>query len=206
MTDTAPAAKMAAVHPLDHRLWIFDLDGTLTRSAHDFDAIRAALGLRPVEPILEQLAELPTERAEALRAQLYDIELEIADRAEPQPGAEALLTALSERHTWTGIVTRNRRDLAVRTLKAAGLWSFFARGTIHGRDTAEPKPNPDALYQLMHRYESAGADTVMVGDYLFDLQAGRAVGATTVHLDVTGAFPWPELADHRITGLDQLLG
>ena len=38
------------------RVWIFDLDGTLTLPAHDFDRIRAELGLRPVWPILEQLA------------------------------------------------------------------------------------------------------------------------------------------------------
>ena len=35
--------------------WIFDLDGTLTVAAHDFDAIRAELGLPQGRPILEAL-------------------------------------------------------------------------------------------------------------------------------------------------------
>ena len=45
----------------------------------------------------------------------------------------------------------------------------------------------------------------MVGDYVFDLMAGRNAGTATVHLDVTGAFPWPEQADVRVSSLEELL-
>ena len=51
-------------HP---RAVIFDLDGTLADSEHDFDAMRAEIGLRPGIPILEQLAECD----DALRAVSY---------------------------------------------------------------------------------------------------------------------------------------
>jgi phosphoglycolate phosphatase-like HAD superfamily hydrolase len=45
----------------------------------------------------------------------------------------------------------------------------------------------------------------MVGDYQYDLQAGRSAGALTVHVDVTGSFRWPELADVSIESLDELI-
>ena len=42
--------------PLSTRTaWIFDMDGTLTESLHDFPAISRALGLPPNEPILDSV-------------------------------------------------------------------------------------------------------------------------------------------------------
>jgi hypothetical protein len=54
--------------------WIFDMDGTLTISIHDFDGIKRILGL-PIDslsgrlrqrPILEALNDLPTTQAAQL--------------------------------------------------------------------------------------------------------------------------------------------
>ena len=50
--------------------WVFDMDGTLTVAAHDFDAIRRELGVPAGKPLLETLATpvsythltLPTKR------------------------------------------------------------------------------------------------------------------------------------------------
>jgi phosphoglycolate phosphatase-like HAD superfamily hydrolase len=44
----------------------------------------------------------------------------------------------------------------------------------------------------------------MVGDYLFDLQAGRAAGTATIYLDPTGRFPYAEHADLRARSLKEL--
>jgi phosphoglycolate phosphatase-like HAD superfamily hydrolase len=44
----------------------------------------------------------------------------------------------------------------------------------------------------------------MVGDYQYDLQAGRSAGALTVHVDVTRGFRWPELADLSVGTLGEL--
>ena len=49
---------------LKHRRhWIFDMDGTLTVSAHDFEHIRRELGLAPQAPILEALHAMPQTEA-----------------------------------------------------------------------------------------------------------------------------------------------
>ena len=58
--------------------WVFDMDGTLTIAQHDFDAIRAELGLPEGLPILESLEKLPSAEAKVLHSQLNEIELEIA--------------------------------------------------------------------------------------------------------------------------------
>jgi phosphoglycolate phosphatase-like HAD superfamily hydrolase len=44
----------------------------------------------------------------------------------------------------------------------------------------------------------------MVGDYVFDLLAGRNAGTATVHLDVTGTFEWPEHTDFCVRELAEL--
>jgi phosphoglycolate phosphatase-like HAD superfamily hydrolase len=44
----------------------------------------------------------------------------------------------------------------------------------------------------------------MVGDYLFDLEAGKNAGVATVHLDVDGEFLWPEYSDYTVTSLKPL--
>jgi phosphoglycolate phosphatase-like HAD superfamily hydrolase len=44
----------------------------------------------------------------------------------------------------------------------------------------------------------------MVGDYQYDLQAGRSAGSLTVHVDVSGGFRWPELADVSVVTLEDL--
>ena len=45
----------------------------------------------------------------------------------------------------------------------------------------------------------------MVGDYLFDLEAGRRAGVATVHLDVNGDGQWADQADFRVQNLSELL-
>ena len=45
-------------------------------------------------------------------------------------------------------------------------------------------------------------DAVMVGDYLFDLEAGRSAGTATVLVDSDGTRPWHHLADRVVQSLD----
>lgn len=193
------------LHPLDRPHWIFDMDGTLTRAVHDFDAIRAELGLPRGRLILEALAEKPEPERAALLERLDAIELRLARRAEPQPGAGALLRTLVGRGARLGILTRNSRRNAHETLRAAGLSGFFAADDVLGRDEAPPKPSPAGVLALVRRFGGDASTAVMVGDYRLDLLSGRSAGAMTVYLDPSGHFEFAELADHRIRRLDDLL-
>lgn len=185
--------------------WIFDLDGTLTLAIHDFDAIRAELGVPQGQLILEALAARPDDERARLESQLEAIELRLARRAAPQPGADALLEALLARGARLGILTRNSRRNAFETLRAAGLQHFFDDDCVLGREQAPPKPSPAGAQRLLEGWKAAAGSAVMVGDYAFDLVCGRAAGATTVYLDPSGRFDFADLADHRIRRLDDLL-
>jgi HAD superfamily hydrolase (TIGR01509 family) len=191
--------------PLRQRdLWIFDLDGTLTVAAHDFVAIRAELGLPPDEPILEALGRIPAAQAAALLRRLDEIELAIARSARAADGAHTLLAALCESGARVGILTRNSERNARATLAACGLDAFFAAGSIVDRDAAAPKPSPAGVMRLLGGWRGTPERSVVVGDYLFDLQAGREAGALTVHVDPSGRFGWSEYADLEVRSLTEL--
>ena len=184
--------------------WIFDMDGTLTLAVHDFPAIARALGLPDDEPILESLAALPPQRRLPLYRRLDDIELELAEQARMAVGAEDLLCDLAGRGHRLGILTRNARSVALRTLAVCGLADYFPPERVLGREQALPKPAPDGIHRLLALCSATPASSVMVGDFLFDLQAGRAAGVATVYVDGSGRFPWRAHADVSVISLKHL--
>ncbi len=180
------------------------MDGTLTNAIHDFDAIRAQLGLPAGLPILESIARLPTDEAADISAKLDALELEIAAQATQQPGAEALLQQLAGCGHQLGILTRNGKAIAHATLAACGLEHYFAADDVISRDCCAPKPEPAGVELLLERWNANAEKTVMVGDYLFDLQAGASAGTHTVHLSVDGQFHWPDITSAGVTSLTEL--
>jgi HAD superfamily hydrolase (TIGR01509 family) len=184
--------------------WIFDMDGTLTISIHDFDGIKRILGLPIDRPILEALNDLPAAQAAKLHQQLDALELDIAHRATAQVGARELLTKLRARGARIGILTRNSKPNAQATLSACGLAEFFPAKVILSRHCCPPKPSPDGIWQLLSGWSASPDRSVMVGDYVFDLEAGRRAGSATVYLDPTGEFPWQDRADLPITTLAEI--
>ncbi|PMY39447.1 HAD family hydrolase [Pseudomonas sp. GW456-L14] len=176
------------------RHWVFDMDGTLTVAVHDFAAIREALGIPPEHDILTHLAALPAAEAAAKHAWLLEHERDLALGSRPAPGAVELVRELAVRGYRLGILTRNARELAHITLEAIGLADCFAVEDVLGRDEAPPKPHPGGLLKLAAAWAVAPAEMVMVGDYRFDLDCGRAAGTHTVLVNLPDN-PWPELAD-----------
>ena len=184
--------------------WIFDMDGTLTESLHDFPAISRALGLPPNQPILEALEHLPPDEVAKCNRQLAEIETNIAHQATAQPGARRLLRTLRSRGKQIGILTRNTKDIAHITLTACGLADFFHDDDILGRSCCPPKPRPDGILKLLSNWSIAPESAVMVGDHNFDLLTGRNAKTATVYLDPQGNFPFKAQADYSITSLEEL--
>jgi HAD superfamily hydrolase (TIGR01509 family) len=184
--------------------WIFDLDGTLTMPVHDFAYIRQELAIPADADILEHLEQLPAAEATRRQARLQEIELELARRALPSPGALEMIARLHQSGACLGILTRNDREIALLTLDTIGARHYFADEHVLGRSDALPKPDPDGIHLLLSSWGAEPADTVMVGDYLFDLQAGRAAGATTVHVGRPDGKCWPEVTDLAVLDLAEL--
>ena len=189
--------------------WVFDMDGTLTLGIHDFEAIRVELGLPIGEPILESLVKLeqtdPAAAAEK-HQRLGEIELEIAQQSSVQTGAGELLEWLKSRQVPMGVLTRNSKPVAYETLKACNLLDFFEPDHILSRDCCPPKPQPDGILKLLGLWGKQPSEAVMVGDYHFDLEAGRNAGTATVYIDPTGEFPWGAQADHSVSDFMTVLG
>ncbi len=189
---------------LDYDHWVFDLDGTLTVHQHDFDGIRAELGIPQGRLILEHLDRIGPAAAAPLRARLDAWEAGLAGEARVAAGAAEALSCLSARGARVGILTRNTRDNALATLETVGLARYFEHDAVLGRDEAAPKPAPDGILTLLRQWGADAARAIMVGDFHLDLRAGRNAGVATAHVAERAAPAWPALTDHRFHSMQQL--
>tara|TARA_B100000767_G_scaffold274880_1_gene309384 strand:+ start:1431 stop:2045 length:615 start_codon:yes stop_codon:yes gene_type:complete len=185
--------------------WVFDMDGTLTIGVHDFAMMRSELGLAHDADILESVQALPPEQAAPMWDKINAMECHFASLAKPMPGAFELLEHLQKKGVNLGILTRNVMPATLQTLKACNLEQFFCPSNILDRASCEPKPHPAGIQLLLDQWGAKTSDSVMVGDYLFDLEAGRAANVATVHINTLSQYPWPNMTDWGINHLNQLI-
>jgi HAD superfamily hydrolase (TIGR01549 family) len=156
---------------------IFDLDGTLIDSQLDFDQMRRDMQFAPGQLILETLELLPDgERKEQCREILRGHEYRGAMGAMLMPGARDLVDELNRLRIPQAILTRNSRemtDLALRRLNLA-----FAQ--VLTREDAPPKPDPTGLYAICRAWNFDVSEVIFVGDFHFDIIAGRQANIATV--------------------------
>ncbi len=173
---------------------VFDLDGTLVLSHHDFGKIRAkviriaeAHGVAPghlsvhdpVHRIVETAREamratgLPEGRFwqfEAEYAKAIDaIEMEALPRTVARPGAETLLRGLAARGFRLAVLTRSSERFARSALQQTHLDPYF--GYLRSRSTPGPaKPSPEALRLLLKEMGIPIERALFVGDHLIDAE------------------------------------
>ncbi|MEI7817487.1 MAG: HAD family hydrolase [Desulfuromonadales bacterium] len=189
----------------NRRCWVFDLDGTLTLPVHDFAFIRRELAIPDGSDILEHLDTLEPEESARRHRLLNNIERKLADNAVPAPGASDLLDLLGSFDFQLGILTRNSREIAMITLEAIDARCYFDDIHVLGRDEVPPKPDPAGILHLLDKWQAVPGNAVMVGDYLFDLQAGRNAGAVTIHVGRPDSLRWPDITDIIVDSLTDLV-
>lgn len=164
---------------------LFDFDGTLTKpGAIDFNAIRKSIGCPAQRPILEYIESLkdPALQADA-HAALAEYELNSAVSAEPNPGAEDLISYLLSKHLPIGIISRNGLPSIKRALRNFKRISEADFDLIISRDDpVKPKPSADGVLLAAESLNVDVEEMLMVGDYVFDIEAGKKAGAITVLL------------------------
>jgi HAD superfamily hydrolase (TIGR01549 family) len=184
------------------RAVIFDMDGTLTRPYLDFRAIRAAIGVP--EPLLENMLAIPPgpdrDRAFAI---LDRFEEEAAEASELNDGARDVLAFLASRGIPSGLVTRNSRRSTDRVLRKHAL-TF---GIVVTREDAPVKPAPEPLWMICEKLGVKPPQALMVGDFKFDIAAGRNAGTRTALLTngKTPSYLKEVPPDHVLERLEDLL-
>jgi phosphoglycolate phosphatase len=157
---------------------IFDLDGTLVDSQLDFAAMRREMRLADDVPILEALARLQAADAERCRSVLLRHELAGAERATLLPGASELCRILTSRGIQQGIATRNSRQITEATLAKLDL----RFDPVMTRDDGPVKPDPWPVQHACSLWGTLPEETIVIGDFRFDIECGRAAGSRTVLL------------------------
>ena len=158
---------------------IFDLDGTITNPFFDFDAIRREMGYPPdAGPILELMKNMTQQQRDEAERILLAHEEKAVEESKLNPGAKETLTELRRREILIGILTRNRRGNAVAVAKKHGL-KFDA---VVGREEGPVKPDAFGVLHLCGQFSVMPQESLVVGDYLFDLLCARAADAVPVLL------------------------
>jgi HAD superfamily hydrolase (TIGR01509 family) len=185
---------------------LFDFDGTLTHPGSlDLLMIRRRIGCPEKMPILEFIAGLPEKDAKKAMATLDEFELDAAEHAVPNAGAEEIICYLRSKGIRLGILSRNTRASVERAIRNFSHVSSADFDLIISRDDAiRPKPDPDGVLFAAKQMNIAPEKILVVGDYIFDVHAGNRAGAITVFLD-NGTLIFPDLeCDYRISSLSEL--
>lgn len=168
--------RLGSVGPLAGIL--FDMDGVIVHQRLDFPAIKRDIWGDTEGYILERMATLSGEALARAEAVLERHETAAAMEATAMDGALPFLAWMEARGLRRGLVTRNSAKSVQIVLERLGL-RFDAVVT---REDAPPKPAPDPVLLACRRIGLRPAEVLFVGDFEFDMLAGRRAGTGTVLL------------------------
>lgn len=174
---------------------LFDLDGTLvdtlalilssyrhTMEQHlgrvPPDEVWLSTMGRPLRVQLQDFAETPAQLEAMMATYLAHNEDHQERMIRPFPGMREAVSTLSDAGYRLGVVTSKIREHAQRELDSCGLARYFD-GLVSASDVDEPKPDPEPVRRGLTLIELDPGETLLVGDSLYDLQAGRAAGTAT---------------------------
>lgn len=178
---------------------VFDMDGTITECDVDFEAIRREANV-PKVPILEYMEGLEEQRRREVLTVLERHEARAAGTSRLRKGVVEVLESLRKKGIKTALLTRNSRRSLETTLKRHNL-KFDA---VVSRDDAPPKPSPKPVLLISKKLGLKPEELLVVGDFHFDVQAGRAAGAKTAFL-LNSTYHPPQDADYHLHSLEELL-
>jgi HAD superfamily hydrolase (TIGR01509 family) len=182
---------------------IFDLDGTITRPFFDFDNIREEIGLaRDSGPLLESMEKMTSQQRQNAEKILNYHEQKAVMESRLNANAKQTLSKLRSAGINIGILTRNKRENALAIAKKHKL-EFDA---VIGREDGPVKPDAFGVLSICEQFGVEPKETMLVGDYLFDLLSAKAAGAVAVLLaNHNQADEFVEHADFCIQDISRIL-
>ncbi len=141
--------------------------------------------------------EETAQRTTELHGEFYS---EIQHRGYPLPGARDLVSSLSERgyEVWFATSAKPEElELHHEKLESKDKIS----GVVSSGDVENSKPAPDIFELALEKAGSSTAETVAVGDSIWDVEAAKGAGVRTVAVLTGGAFRAAELKDAGAVGV-----
>jgi len=199
---------------------IFDFDGTLAVLNIDFslmreqvlglirqygvreDSIRERYLLEIIDEVYSIIGKSNSASAkefyEKAHQILHEVEMNAAKEGKLIPGVERTLNALRQRGMKVGIITRNCEEAVRKVFPEIDEHcdAFISRDSV-----GNVKPHPDHLNSMLEALKVLGRDSIMVGDHLIDIQAGKGAGMITVGV-LTGRIKRDEFEE---AGVDYIL-
>jgi phosphoglycolate phosphatase len=209
------------------RAVVFDFDGTLAVLNIDFGLMKKrvlqwmktfGVGEDRIKEkylleIIDEVQSLLTKETAISEAErfyqgahqiLREVEFEAAAQGRMIPGSRETLALLRERGLRVGIVTRNCEEAVRRVFLDLDAFcdAFVSRNSVK-----RVKPHPDHLTSVMKALQVSGDETVMVGDHVLDILAGKGVGMRTIGV-LTGYIKREEFekagADYILSSVSEI--
>src|SRR5579862_6139148 len=179
----------------DYRAVLFDVDGTLVDSLETIvlglgDTIESFCGTRPCRteltgiiglPLRKQMAMYASDPAhvEAMVAHAIQAMEAHADLERPyEPAIECLRLCHAQGLKTALVTSKSVQELASFMKRFSGAPSIDA--TVCSSDVVNPKPDPESVLLACKRLGVTPAQSVLIGDSVFDLLSGRSAGAACI--------------------------
>jgi HAD superfamily hydrolase (TIGR01509 family) len=184
---------------------LFDVDGTLVDSNfhHVVAWHRAFLDIGKEVPCWRILGLIGRSGDELVRVllgdELADVHgaqvkklhtryfVESAPALRPLPGARELLEAIAELG-WRAVLATSAGEEELSVLRDVLDAEELICAVTSAADAKRAKPHPDIVASALERIEAEPTEAVMLGDTVWDIQAGRRAGVRTAAV-LSGGIP-----------------
>lgn len=180
-------------HPAEAGAFLLDWDGILANTRLNFAPLREKYFGGKIVPLFEAAAALAEpERSEVL-AEIRTVEIEGADTAVAMEGAKDLISWLAEVQMPWAVISRNCRDSIFLAAERCGI---TLPSITLSREAPYAKPDPRSLSLAAEKLGVPLAGCIMVGDFVYDLQAAKNAGISSVLVRKKTGAEWENLADY----------
>lgn len=176
------------------KLVVFDLDDTIIINTIPFSQIRERIFRKiGIESGPKHLYEFLRDMGDEYVKLLEEEEIRRAKHSRVHPSLPKVLALLKNKRIRVAVLTRNSKHA---TMMALGEYANYFDDIITRDDPFEPKPSPEAILYLLSKYRVRGEECLVVGDYDYDIIAGKKAGCMTVRIgDGDGDYRIVDLAE-----------
>ncbi len=170
----------------------FDLDGTLINTAPMAKLCLEELykkyqGVELTEeefesftgkPAREILKNINPDRVDQLLSEMVQLEEKYRHLAPEYPGVPSLVQGLSDRGYALAVITSQARP-EMESVQDHYPFASHIQVWISADDVDHPKPHPESVMKALSILDVAPAQTLFVGDSVYDVEAGKRAGVKT---------------------------